>query len=418
MTTNDPLDSRPGISFEFQGNPVNIPQAPAPVAINGLPMNVWLAGVQDLWNEGYTGEGMVIGLIDSGVDPDHPAVQCTSTGKPKVIKQVDMTTPEVDDPPAGVGTNFFHGTTMAGYMAGWSPDGYRGAAPDAQIISYWVFNGDIGNPDPDTNPEHVQIIINRVASSIFRAVRDGCHIINMSLGPRQSTVDEHNLDLSGIEQALQHAYLNNVIVFIASGNVEPDFNAYAKFPTALGVGSIDYQPLRGLVNHSDFSSTNKNGNRVVDITQLGGSLNPCTEAQFGFPFVAMFPIAPRSIDVLMQFFELRGITNVDLGLYGAIFADGTSASTATLSGFAALLRQKHKPKTTAQFRIRVESQIIDLIQPGFDRWTGYGLVTTRPSIPTVQAAGTVEPQCGDDDDEDTAVQPAHVRPAKPIRLLL
>ncbi|WP_033260690.1 S8 family serine peptidase [Amycolatopsis vancoresmycina] len=90
---------------------VSVPQIGGPVA----------------WEAGYTGRGVTVGLLDTGVRADHPDL----AGKVLAAKDFTGTRPDASD-------DLGHGTHVAGIIAGTgaaSGGRYRGVAPDAQLIS-------------------------------------------------------------------------------------------------------------------------------------------------------------------------------------------------------------------------------------------------------------------------------------------
>lgn len=426
MTTNDPLDSFPSVSYDVSlGEETQHVEAtaPAPVAVNGVPTNAWLAGAPQLWNEGYTGKGMIVGLVDTGIDLSHPAFQCTPSGKHKVIKQVDMTTAIDYSEGINVPVNYFHGTAMAGLIAGYSTDGYRGVAPNAQIVSYQYTNNVTGDPINSSSPlvdwdeveaqgnaDITQIQIDRAAQAIRNCVHDGCHVINLSIGLAQTRIEANNLDLTMFNRAIEFAFLHGVVCFVASGNTgEATFNGMAANPAAVGVGSVDYQPLAGQITQSPFSSPNQSGVRVADVTHMGGVVNPCAyDPNPFFPnpiFISMLAMSTVAWGPINQFLTVRGLTNLQPQntLYIAIFAFGTSNSTAITSGFAMLMKERHRSQTAAELRLHVESQALDLFTPSYDRFSGYGLPTTYTAPPVVQGYGQIDPEC------PSSAQAQHVR---------
>ncbi|MES1922895.1 hypothetical protein MHBO_004426 [Bonamia ostreae] len=40
-----------------------------------VPTGVWLTGAPLLWQQGYTGKGCTVGVIDTGIDPTHNDLQ-------------------------------------------------------------------------------------------------------------------------------------------------------------------------------------------------------------------------------------------------------------------------------------------------------------------------------------------------------
>ncbi|MEV6824462.1 S8 family serine peptidase [Amycolatopsis sp. NPDC051102] len=90
---------------------VSVPQIGGPVA----------------WQAGYTGRGVTVGLLDTGVKADHPDL----AGKVLEAKDFTGTRPDASD-------DLGHGTHVAGIIAGTgaaSGGRYRGVAPDARLIS-------------------------------------------------------------------------------------------------------------------------------------------------------------------------------------------------------------------------------------------------------------------------------------------
>ena len=143
-----------------------------------LPLGIKLTGGIKLRDEGLTGKGVRVAVIDSGIDMDHPGFQNM------VKKQVwfrDGTPLSQDD----------HGTHVAGTI--------HLMAPEAELYDYRVF-GRRGSWS----------VTEAVATAIFEAVYDECDVINMSLGGRWPD--------PGIRSAVKFAHSKGVIVVCAAGN--------------------------------------------------------------------------------------------------------------------------------------------------------------------------------------------------------
>src|SRR5437764_13667015 len=91
-------------------------------------------GVQAWWNAGYTGKGVDVAVIDSGVAP---VAGLNALGK--VINGPDLSLESQNPSLQYLDTNG-HGTFMAGLIVGNDGQlgGYRGVAPDARIVSLKV----------------------------------------------------------------------------------------------------------------------------------------------------------------------------------------------------------------------------------------------------------------------------------------
>ncbi|GAA1373684.1 S8 family serine peptidase [Luteococcus sanguinis] len=146
-----------------------------------------LTGVNIAQSElGYTGKGIKVGVIDSGIDIDHPDLGGTGTSgttafpNAKVAGGYDFvgdaydaeTNPvPVPDPiPDDCGG---HGTHVSGIIAGQgdpAKNGVRGVAPDATLYGYRVF-GCEGSVDTEI-----------IMQALQKAGDDRVDVVNMSLG--------------------------------------------------------------------------------------------------------------------------------------------------------------------------------------------------------------------------------------------
>ncbi len=138
-----------------------------------------------------TGRGVRVGLVDTGVDADHPHL-VVAGGRNCVT----------GENPADHGSNGHeHGTHVAGIVGGRGrpPAGCRGVAPGVELMSYRVFG--------HGRAEATNFAI---AKAIDTAVGDGCDVVNLSLGggPADAVV----------RAAVEEAQEAGVIVVAAAGN--------------------------------------------------------------------------------------------------------------------------------------------------------------------------------------------------------
>ena len=151
-------------------------------------------GAGDVHNTGNTGQGIKVGVIDSGIDYNHPDLDTVYVGGWDFFNNDS-------DPFDDNG----HGTHVAGTIAAElndPPAGVVGVAPDVDLYAYKVV-------DADGNGEYSGLI-----AALDRAVTvDHVDVINMSLGAHD------------VSQALQdevaEAYAAGVVLVAASGNVDP-----------------------------------------------------------------------------------------------------------------------------------------------------------------------------------------------------
>ncbi|MDE3316632.1 S8 family serine peptidase [Lacticaseibacillus zeae] len=190
--------------------------------------------VKGLWDEGYQGQGMVVAVIDSGVQPhadlrlsdDSTATLTKEKAEAAIAKlgygtyvnsKIPFAYDYVNNDSVNTGTTVAgstHGEHVAGIIAanGTTADGatgkekastyVKGVAPEAQILAMQVID-----EFPDEN-----------ANDISRAIRDavalGANAIQMSLG-----IGVTEQDLTDEEQAaVQYATEHGVFVSISAGN--------------------------------------------------------------------------------------------------------------------------------------------------------------------------------------------------------
>jgi subtilisin len=165
---------------------------------NALPLNA--------------GQGVVVGIIDSGVDGNHPLLPNVSGGANMVLAETMGDPGQIADwGPAAVDGE--HGTHVAGIVGARPAAGLdlAGVAPGVTLRSYRVFPHTGGGA---TNYD--------IMNAIDRAVQDGCHIINLSLGGGEE--DE------AVRAAIGAALDSGVLVIAAAGN---DGRKPVSFPGAL-----------------------------------------------------------------------------------------------------------------------------------------------------------------------------------------
>jgi subtilisin family serine protease len=173
--------------------------------------SVGLINADKLWDNGFTGDGVSIAIIDTGVDYTHADLGgCLGDGC-KVIGGYDFINND-DNPMDDHG----HGTHVAATAAGRGT--LNGVAPDAKIYAYKVLSaGGSGN-------------FNDIIASVERAVdpnndgdlSDHVDIISMSLGGYCGSYSENCGPNDDISIAIDNAVKNGVVAVIAAGNDGPN----------------------------------------------------------------------------------------------------------------------------------------------------------------------------------------------------
>src|SRR5262245_63151105 len=105
-------------------------------------------------NPTWDGRGVTVGILDLGIDLDHPALATTSTGERKIVDWVTYTDPFVDNDPTWVNMQ----AQVSG--ASFTFEGATYTAPAAGSYRIGLFNerdarlgGEVGNDvNRDGNP--------------------------------------------------------------------------------------------------------------------------------------------------------------------------------------------------------------------------------------------------------------------------
>ena len=159
------------------------------------------------FQSGYDGSGIIISIIDTGIDLSHPDLEG------KIIGGYDFV--DNDDMPEDVNG---HGTQVAGIIA--ANGNLKGIAPNSKILMYKV------SEDGESVPSHL------IIKAIEKSIEDGADIINISLGINQTNTK--------IDQAVNKAVRNNIFVVTAAGNFGPELNTIGSpgiNPNAITVGA-------------------------------------------------------------------------------------------------------------------------------------------------------------------------------------
>jgi subtilisin family serine protease len=202
-------------------------------------------GADQAWASGYTGKGVKVCVIDTGVDADHPDLNGS-----KVVAWVDYisgrTTPYDDQG---------HGTHVSGTIAGTgnaSGGQYKGVAPEASLMVAKALNskgtGSISN----------------IVAAIDWATENGAQVISMSLG---SPVHDRSLD-----DAVTNAVESGVTVVVAAGNDGPGSGTIScpgDCENAITVGAVDRNDT--IANFSSRGPTYDNRTKP-DVTAMGVGL--------------------------------------------------------------------------------------------------------------------------------------------------
>ncbi|WP_165960907.1 S8 family serine peptidase [Actinocrispum wychmicini] len=277
---------------------------------NGSVRKVWLDGkVQasldrsvpqiggpEAWKAGYTGKGVKVAILDTGVDETHPDL----AGRQLAEQNFSDAADNVD--------RFGHGTHVASTIAGngaKSGGKYKGVAYDAQILDGKVLDDNGGGLE------------SWIIAGMQWAVDQGAKVVNLSVGgPDSPGVDP-------LEQAVNDLSKTGTLFVIAAGNSGADesIQSPGSADAALTVGAVDRNDAL-----APFSSR---GPRVGD-----SAIKPDITA----PGVGI--VAAKAAQGKI------GTPAAD----GYVALSGTSMATPHVAGSAVLLAQQHPDWTGQQIK--------------------------------------------------------------------
>jgi serine protease AprX len=297
-----------------------------------------ILGAQSAWAAGWTGAGVDVAVIDTGITPV-PGLDAAG----KIVTGPDLSLDSQRSAVAGLDA-FGHGTFMAGLIAGrdaGTPDSavgcttclgaspysdatrFVGMAPDARLV-----NVKIGAADGAADVTQVVAALDWVSQ---HAHDPGLNIKVVSLS--YGTASGQSYDHDPLARAAERAWKRGVLVVAAAGNEGRSLASLANpayDPHVLAVGGDD---PRGTLSVSDDA----------------------------VPTFAQHGTASRPVDVIAPATHLLGLRvpgsfidslTGNTGKVGTRFqrGSGTSQATALVSGLAALVAQRYPQATPDQLK--------------------------------------------------------------------
>jgi thermitase len=316
ITPNDPL-------FDFQYALYNPGSGPP-----GSPQGEETADIKatSAWEETKGDENIVIAILDTGVDLDHPDIdeKIHSSGYDFINIDSDATDDEG------------HGTHIAGIAAAetHNNEGIAGVAWSCKILPVKVLN-DLGEGS------YAETI-----DGIIWAADNGADVINMSLGG--------DFPSTSLENALKYAHDMGVVNVAAAGNE----GGAVLYPAAYD----DYCLA--------VAATNENDERVDFINSSG-----LWESNFG-----------PEIDVAAPGYEIVSLVPTwyfGPGSFPYGIGDGTSTATPHVAGLAALIKSIKPDLSADQIMdvIRFSADDVNFINNlGRDHYIGYGRINMDKAL--------------------------------------
>lgn len=189
-----------------------------------------ITGATKVWqNNKYKGEGMVVAIIDTGIDYKHKDLKITDTSKEKLTKSAVSDSISklnhgkyyTDKVPYAYNyadnndnvidtTGVMHGMHVAGIVAANGSDdpnfnSVMGVAPEAQLLDMKVFSN---------TPNVESAYDDDVIAAIEDSVKLGADVINMSLGSESGFSDAEDPEQTAVKNATDAG----VMVVVSAGN--------------------------------------------------------------------------------------------------------------------------------------------------------------------------------------------------------
>jgi serine protease AprX len=290
------------------------------------------------WNDGYTGKGIGVAVIDTGIAGSLPDFRVSRSDPTSRVVASAVVNPAAQN----AGDSLGHGTHVAGLIAGNGSarpasdplDGrYLGVAPKASLIS--VKAGD------ENGDATVLDIIDGLQFVVDKKADYNIRVVNLSL--KSSVAESYKTD--PLDAAVEAAWNSGIVVVVAAGNggAAADSVSYAPSndPYVITVGGVDDNGTRAVSD--DFLASWSARGTTQDGFAKPDVLAPGAHLVSTIPAGSLYTQQCPSCMVDGQYFKVGG----------------TSMAAAVVSGAVADLLDSDSTLTPNQ----VKSQIVRRTRP-------------------------------------------------------
>lgn len=328
--------------------------------------NLTQTNVPDVWAQGYTGAGVIVAVIDSGVNYNHQDIadHLWDGGDAFPHHGYDYVNDD-DDPMDDMG----HGTHCAGTVCGDGTAGSQtGVAPDATLMCIKSIRADGFGGSAN------------IAGGMEWAVEHGCDVISMSLGMVSAAVTDKEL-LRRTCVAINDV---GIVAAVCAGN-EGHLTILAPIPNNVRVPASCPPPYLDpdqMANPGELSCVIAVG--AVDSNDEAAyftSKGPVTwqDTEFGdYPYEPGIGLIRP--DVCGPGVAIKSLDYENVGGYKNL--DGTSQATPLVAGVIALMLQKN-PNLTPEDICRILEETSVKLTPTKSNITGVGRVDARAAVDAV-----------------------------------
>lgn len=252
------------LALAFVGSGTAFAAATNPVAAKEWALNMLnVTAVRQQYHA--QGAGVIVAVIDSGVDPNQPDLQG------RLVDGVNLADPNNPTSDFSDTDNESHGTSVSTVIAAYphsSTNGMIGLADKAKIMPIKV-NINAAGSDPS------------VIAGINYAVSHGAQVINMSLGGDASD--------TAVTGAINNALAHGVVVAVAAGNDAKTGNApsdLAIVPGVLDVGGVDSNGQKYSESHYGSDVNIAAPANTIEVGLTGGQYGTASGTSQATPWVS------------------------------------------------------------------------------------------------------------------------------------
>jgi len=254
---------------------------------SSIEWNIEWVEATAMWQKGFKGAGITVGVADTGIQWDHPALKDHYRGFNVDSKAVDhnynwwdsIHTPVVSPGHSKCGYNitapcddYGHGTHCTGTAVGGTADKGIGVAPDSKFIG--CRNMDAGNGRPHTYIECLQFFMAPTDLQGLNAdTSKRPHVVSNSYGCETSEKCEPN----SMKDAVEAIVAAGVFMSVAAGNSGPGCSSASSGPgiyqSSFTVGALGFKSnkIAGFSSRGPVTS-DKSNRRKPDISAPGSSI--------------------------------------------------------------------------------------------------------------------------------------------------
>ena len=271
------------------------------------------------WEQGGTGRGVTVAILDSGIAMDPDLVQPTN----RILASVNFADERITRDPGG------HGTHVAGIVAGngtRSAGEFVGIAPDANIVDVRVLDS--------SGSGRISSVVRGIEWVVAHQEAYQIRVINLSLGAPVTA----SYRTDPLSAAVEIAWQRGIVVVAAAGNTGPQRDTVVSpgtDPYVITVGATDDAGTvgRGDDTLAPFSAWGAaDGNAKPDLVAPGRR-------------IVSLRVAGSALDML---FPDRVVTAQNGATY--VRLTGTSMATPVVSGAVALLLERRPDLTPDQVK--------------------------------------------------------------------